>query len=656
MSDLCDIPKLGPKTLEKLHRLNINTSTDLLYHFPHRYLDFSQSLPIADCQPNTNVTITGKIVSFQNIYTRSHKNIQKALVSDPSGSINLIWFNQPYLSQTLTVGSTFSFAGEISLYQNKKTIITPIFGQYNTGKIIPIYPQTEGLTSNWFRKVIPNIPINITETLPPTIVKNFHLLDLPQSLFQIHNPQNPKILELARYRLSLEEILSLQSQSYLQKLELSQKTAFQIFKSSPQTDKFIKSLPFKLTPSQISAWQEISADLLSPQPMNRLLQGDVGSGKTVVAILACILAHFNKSTSVIIVPTEVLAQQHLQTFKALAPKIPLEFLTATSKVKTLKNNPIVIATHAAIYQQHLFHQKVGLLIIDEQHKFGVKQRSFLSSQINPPHTLTMTATPIPRTISLTFLGNLGLTSIKEPPKNRLKIKTFLVPKSKIANCYQWLSDQIQKTHQQAFIVCPFIEPSETMETVKSAKKEFDYLQTHVFPNLKLGLIHGKITQTERQKVLSLFSKNKINILITTPIIEVGIDFPNATTIIIQSADRFGLAQLHQLRGRVGRAGEQSYCYLFSESINQKTISRLKFLETHHHGQKIAEFDLASRGPGEIFSTIQHGFPSLKLANLSDFELIATSQKIITSLVNDYPQFNLKKLIIKNEANILESTN
>ena len=535
-------------------------------------------------------------------------------------------------------------------------MIAPVFGLHNTGKIIPIYPQTAGLTSNWFRKIIPSVPINISDTLPPEILKKFNLLELSKSIFQIHQPQNQKILEMARHRLSLEEIVSLQTQSYLQKLELSQKTAFKIFKPSPQITKFIKSLPFKLTPSQISAWHEIYTDLTSPRPMNRLLQGDVGSGKTVVAILACLLAHYNKSTSLIIVPTEVLAQQHLQTFKKLAPKIPLEFLTASSKLKTLKNNPIVIATHAAIYQQHLFNQKIGLLIIDEQHKFGVKQRNFLSSPINPPHSLTMTATPIPRTISLTFLGNLDLTNINEPPKNRLPIKTFLVPQPKVASCYQWLSDHIQKTGQQAFLVCPFIEPSETMETVKSAKEEFEYLQHKVFPHLKLGLIHGKITQSERQKVLDQFAKNKINILVTTPIIEVGIDFPNATTIIIQSADRFGLAQLHQLRGRVGRGGNQSYCYLFSETTNEKTLNRLQFLEKNHSGQKIAEFDLASRGPGEIFSTIQHGFPSLKLANLSDFELVATGQKIITDLTKNYPDFDLKTLIIKNEANILETTN
>ena len=656
MNELTTIPKLGPKTLEKLHRININTTHDLLYHFPHRYLDFSQSLRIADCQPNTNVTITGRIITFQNIYTRSHKNIQKALVSDSSGSINLIWFNQPYLSQTLAIGSVFSFAGEVSLFQNKKTIIAPIFGQYNTGKIIAIYPQTEGLTSNWFRKVIPTIPIDINENLPPAILKDFHLLTLSQSLIQIHTPENQKKLELARQRLSLAEILSLQSQSYLQKLALSQKTVFKTFQTSPEITKFIESLPFKLTSSQVSAWQEIYPDLLLPSPMNRLLQGDVGSGKTVIAILACLLAHYNKTISLIIAPTEVLAHQHFQTFKKLAPKIPLKLLTATAKIKSLKNNPIVVATHAAIYHQPLFDHQVGLLVVDEQHKFGVKQRNFLASSINPPHTLTMTATPIPRTISLTLLGNLNLTRLNESPQDRLKIKTFLVPKPKILSCYQWLADHIQKTKQQAFIVCPFIEPSETMETVKSAKKEFDYLQKEIFPHLKLGLIHGRVTSSERHRILGLFQKNKINILVTTPIIEVGIDFPNSTTIIIQSADRFGLAQLHQLRGRVGRGGDQSYCYFFSESTNEKTLDRLKFLENHHQGQKIAEFDLASRGPGELFSTIQHGFPSLKLANLSDYELIATGQKIITTLVKNYPKFNLKKLIIKSSKTVSEGTN
>lgn len=609
-------------------------------------------MPIADCQPNTNVTITGRILSFQNIYTRTHKNIQKAVVSDKSGSINLIWFNQPYLSQTLITGSIFSFAGEVSLFQNKKTIIAPVFGQHNTGKIIAIYPQTSGLTSNWFRKVIPTIPVKLVDNLPDQILKKFDLIGLSEAITQIHNPKTKEMLELARRRLALDEILSIQTQSFLQRQAISQKTASKVFKPSPKIASFIKSLPFKLTSSQTSAWQEIYQDLVSTKPMNRLLQGDVGSGKTIVALLACILAHYNKSISLIIVPTEVLAQQHFQTIKKLAPEIEVGLLTAKSKLTSLKKFPIIVATHAAIFQKHLFSQKIGLLVIDEQHKFGVKQRNFLSVSDNPPHTLTMTATPIPRTISLTFLGNLDLTNINEPPKNRQKIKTFLVPKAKIDNCYQWLADHIRSTKQQAFIVCPFIEPSETLETVKSAKKEFDYLQKHVFPDLRLGLIHGKISQHDRQKTLSLFQEKKIDILVTTPIIEVGIDFPNATTIIIQSADRFGLAQLHQLRGRVGRGEDQSFCYLFSESPNDRAIQRLKFLESHHNGQKIAEFDMASRGPGEIFSTIQHGFPSLKIADISDYELIKTSQKIIESLIHYHPNFDLNKLVThSSETNV-----
>ncbi|MDD3002338.1 MAG: ATP-dependent DNA helicase RecG [Candidatus Shapirobacteria bacterium] len=660
MDSLSQIPGVGPKIIEKLKRLNINYSKDLLYHFPNRYIDFSHSVKINSILENENVTITGQILDFKNIFTKTGKNIQKAIITDNTGKIDLIWFNQPYLSKNIKTGDILSFAGTVSLFQNKKTIIAPEYGPHNTGKIIAVYPETNGLTSKWFRKIIQtqisNLLNPVTETLPTDLIKKFKLLDLKTALLQIHCPTDSQLLSQARTRLATEEILSLQIKSYLSKkdwLKQNPKTKIKITKPIDKKIKdLIKSLSFKLTDSQNKVITEIFSDLTNPnQVMNRLLQGDVGSGKTIVALLSCYLTHLNNSLSVLIAPTEILAHQHYQNFQDILKdkNIPIFLMTGSKKIdlKKIPKNAIIISTHAIIYKKDNLKNKISLLIIDEQHKFGVKQRSFLNSSTKLPHCLTMTATPIPRTISLTLLGNLDISIIDTLPQNRLQIKTFLVPDTKKINCYKWIETEIKKTGCQAFIVCPFIDISESMASVKSAIKEFEFLSKNIFPNLKLGLIHGKIKSETRQKIIKQFQDNKINILITTPIIEVGVDIPNSSIIIIQSADRFGLAQLHQLRGRVGRGHQQSFCYLFTESQNSKAINRLEFLEKNHNGLKIAEYDLKNRGPGEAFSTIQHGFPSLKIASFSDAKLISFSQEILKEIIKNYPEFNFSQIISEN---------
>ena len=476
----------------------------------------------------------------------------------------------------------------------------------------------------------------------------YKLSPLPDSLKQIHFPDSQSQLESARLRLSLDEILSLLARSYLERQSWANFMPKFTLKNY-STTKLINSLPFKLTPSQLQAWKEIKHDLTSETKVtNRLLSGDVGSGKTIIALLASYLSSQNHHQSLILAPTEILAKQHLATFKKYLPKTPIFLLTAKNKISTkIPKNAIIIATHAALFQKEKFIKDIALLIIDEQHKFGVKQRSFLSSQ-NPPHTISMTATPIPRTISLTILGNLDVSTLASPPQNRLQIKTFLIPENKISSCYSWLQNDIATRHTQAFIVCPFIEESESLTTIKSAKKEFERL-VKLFPKQKLALIHGKTEAKTRNKILDDFKQNKINILVTTPIIEVGIDYPNATTIIIESADRFGLSQLHQLRGRVGRGELQSYCYLFTQSQNDPSLNRLRYLEKTIDGFKIAEYDLKTRGPGETFSTLQHGFPSLKIANLSDIKLIELAKKIFLDLITQFPNFSLKKLIQNNKG-------
>ncbi len=653
---LQSIPTLGPKTIIKLNRLGIFTPKDLLYHFPTRYLDFSKNSTIKSLLPQQSTTIRGQLISLNNIYTRSRKNILKAVVTDSTGKIELIWFNQPYLEKNFTVGQTYSFAGVPTLYQNRLTLISPEYSALRTGKIIPIYPQTSGLNSKWFQKIfslhLNTLITDIPESLPQKIIKQFKLIPLKTALFQIHQPQNLQSLESARYRLSLEEILGFQIKSHLSRQKwLSISPPF-VLKTTSSIDKkinnLIKNLPFSLTLSQKKAWQEIKTDLLSTTKIqNRLLQGDVGSGKTILAILAAYFTHLNQKNSLILAPTEILAQQHFLTFKKFLPSsVSLHLLTANSQpdFSQIKPSSIIIATHAAIFQKKSLPHPITFLVIDEQHKFGVKQRNFLSS--SQPHTLTMTATPIPRTVNLTFLGNLDLSYLDASPKNRLPIKTFVVPPQKQSACYQWVKDQINAHQSQVFIVCPLIEESETLLDVKSVKKEFEHLKT-IFSDYKLALIHGKIKSTDREKIITQFTQQLTNILVSTPIIEVGIDIAKAAIIIIQSADRFGLAQLHQLRGRVGRSGQQGYCYLFSENQNQKAINRLNYLQTHHSGQKIAEFDLKTRGPGEVFSTLQHGFPSLKLASLSDSKLITTSSLLLSELISDFPR-HLQKLSLNNQ--------
>lgn len=658
MNQLSDIPGIGPKNVEKFSHLKITTISELLNHFPSRYLDFSTVTSTKDAHIDQSVTIYGTVTSFQNIYTRSGKNIQKAILKDDYGSITLIWFSQPYLSRTIKIGEKMSFAGTISLYQNQKTIIAAQFGPEKTGKILPLYPETKGLTSNIIRKAISHclsgsLSIAI-DPLSPEVLKTHQLMSLPLAYQAIHQPKDTQSLNQARLRLSIAELLSIQAQSIIYQNQWHQLKPKHILKTNPKIDikidKFIAKLPYQLTQAQKRVWQEVKNDLTSTDNVtNRLIQGDVGSGKTIIAILSSLVAFLNHKNTIILAPTQILANQHYQNFnRLLSPqKIKIALITSSSKIvpKTLKDNHIIIATQAIFYQKiSKFIDKTAIIIIDEQHKFGVKQRSFLQNIPSPPHLITMTATPIPRTISLTLLGNLKLSIIDQLPLNRLPIKTFLIPSMKQTDCYQWINQQITRLHQQAYFVCPYIDQSESDESVSSAKVEFEILKS-IFTKLNVSLIHGKMKPKEKEGIMENFRTGKIDILVTTPIIEVGIDIPNASIITILSAEKFGLAQLHQLRGRVGRGSDQSYCYLFTQTLDEKTTSRLKFVEKHHFGLDIAEYDLKIRGPGEIFSYLQHGFPSLKLSSITNLELISLSQKILDQLLKTNPDFPLSSLLI-----------
>ncbi len=660
----------------RLEKLNIFTFQDLLYHIPFRYDNFSLISKVGNVQPGEVVTIQGRVEEMQNVYTRSAKKIQKAVLSDETGMIDVTWFNQPFLTKYIHRGDMLSVSGKADLFGGKLSIQSPEYEMLtsskttlHTGRLVPIYSETKGLTSKWLRRqihtVLMDIENSLEDYLPSEVIQREQLMDLTNAVKKIHFPLTLEEAEEAKRRLAFDELLLLQLRSIKRRRdweEETQGTAFEIAKFEKEISTFLKSLPFTLTAAQERAVEDITKDLKQNKPMNRLLQGDVGSGKTIVAAVASYLAYLNGFQSAFLAPTEILAQQHYQTLTTfLSPfGITVDLRTGSSKGKgergkgkeksgTLTPSPlpltpnILVGTHA-ILSQHVQFENLGLVIIDEQQRFGVKQRGIIRSKGNNPHILTMTATPIPRTVALTMYGDLDLSYLSEMPKGRKLIKTWLVPNEKRLGAYSWIEKEIRTNKTQAFIICPFIEDSENMVTVKAAKSEFERLQKHVFPDLKMSLLHGKLKAKEKEAILTAFKEKKADILVATPVVEVGIDIPNASIILIEAAERFGLAQLHQLRGRVGRGAAQSYCLLFSESTSQTTLQRLKAMETAHVGAELAELDLKLRGPGDIFGTAQHGLPKLKVATFSDFTLInkakAEAEQIFATL-HTHPRIKAK---------------
>ncbi|MEK7495479.1 MAG: ATP-dependent DNA helicase RecG [Patescibacteria group bacterium] len=670
-----DLPSTSSITINKLKALGINTYFDLLNYFPTRYEDYSLITKINEIQVGEIITISGKIIEAKNQYTRSHIIIQKVIISDGTGTVEVSWFNQPYLIRVLKIGEAISVAGLVKQFGSKISIEPKEYEigekRIHTGRLVPIYSEKKGLSTKTVREkmfyVLNQVNQGLTlqegqtlhESLPKEIISFNNLVDEDEAYRQIHFPDNQNLANKARERLAFDELFNLQLANNLIKKEWKKERVGNIFKISNfkfQISNFIANLPFKLTTDQNKVIKEIISDLKEITPMNRFLQGDVGSGKTVVAAIACYLSYLNGYQSIIMAPTEILAQQHFQSIsklfeksKIINPKsqinsnfkIPkIQLITGSTKKTTdhelqTTNFDIIIGTHALLNQKLKFN-KVGLVIIDEQHRFGVNQRALLREKTLNSHLLTMTATPIPRTVALTLYGELDLSYIEEMPKGRQIIKTFLVPKEKRGNGYQWIKKQIKENNAQVFIVCPLIEESEseTLKSVKAVKIEFENLKK-IFSEFKLGLLHGKIKSAEKQKIMSDFKNRKIDILVSTPVVEVGIDIPGATIMIIEGAERFGLAQLHQLRGRVGRSSKQSYCFLYSENLSEKTIKRLNFFCKNNLGVKLAEFDLKNRGAGNIFGTEQHGFVNLKIANLGDFEMINKTKKAVEYFVGKY---------------------
>ncbi len=657
------LPGIGKQHATRLEKLGIKTLSDLIYHFPFRYDDFSKIHKIDEASQGEVITIQGVVWQIKNVRTRTGKFLTNAQISDESGLLDVIWFNQPYLTKNIRPGTPISLSGKIDKEGPRPKLISPTYEilksntvqtnpeTIHTGRLVSIYPETEGLTSKWLRSIIKNfLPIlknTLEDYLPPNITENQTLIPVGDALQKIHFPQNFKDVQEARKRLAFDELFLTQLLSQIRRIEWhEQKTAPCIKTDNDMLTKFKNTLPFKLTDAQNKAISQLLQDISSPVPTNRLLEGDVGSGKTVVAATGCLMAFANGFDSLFAAPTEILTFQHYKTLTQLLRPFGAKVGIWTSSKKEQGN--VVCGTHALL-SSFRAKREVGFVVVDEQHRFGVAQRAQLfmtHSKSLTPHLLTMTATPIPRTLALTLYGDLDLSVLDEMPLGRQKIATFVVPNTKRGDCYKFTEQQVAKKNQ-AFIVTPFVEPSESMQTVKSATEEFEKLTKIFSKNVKLGLLHGKLKSKEKEKIINNFKSGKIDILVATPVVEVGIDVAGTTIIIIESAERFGLAQLHQLRGRVGRNDQKSYCFLFTDSNDEQAQKRLKSMEKVHVGFELAEIDLKMRGSGQLFGLKQSGFESFKIADLSDLTLVSAAQKEARELITkdrdlkDHPKILLK---------------
>ena len=635
----------------RLEKLGISRIGDFLFHIPFRYEDYSLISKIGSVQAGEKITVKGEVTDIKNEFTRNRKRLQKAKITDDTGEINVIWFNQPFILNSIKKGDMVSLSGKADFFGNKLTLSSPDYEvlftdeTIHTGRLVPIYSETRGISSKWLRrqvyKILSEEKENLNEFIPKEIIEKEGLMDFKKALEQIHFPDSIELAEKSRERLSFDELFLLQLSTLEKRKEWESKgpgIKLEIEKFNKNLEKFLESLPFELTNAQKRAVKEILSDLTGKKPMNRLLEGEVGSGKTVVSAVAMYIAVLNGCQSVIMAPTEILAQQHYLTISKLLSPFKVKVGLVTGSIKQKDEFDVLVGTHAVLSEKIKF-KNLALVIIDEQQRFGVEQRTAIREKGKNPHLLTMTATPIPRTVALTIYGDLDLSLLDEMPVGRKRVKTWLVPPEKREGAYAWIEKEIKESKSQAFIICPFIEESESMVTVKAATAEFEKLKD-IFPNLNLGMLHGKMKTSEKDKILNSFKDKKIDILIATPVVEVGIDIPNATIIMIEASDRFGLAQLHQLRGRVGRGEKQSYCLLFTESKNEKTLIRLKSMENIFIGAELAELDLKLRGPGELTGTMQHGSGLLKIADFSNFVLIEKTKndaEKIFSQLSKYPK-------------------
>lgn len=644
---------IGAKYADKLARLNLHTLEDLLYLFPRRYDDYTQLKPINRLQYDEEVTVLGTIKAIQTRPIRGGKTqLTEAVITDGTGTLRISWFNQPWLTNTYRPGTQIAASGKLSMYLGKLVMNSPEMEELekehlHTSRIVPVYPLTEGVTHKWLRRTMHQTIAfwaqRVQDYLPDSVRKNMKMVDLGVAIQQIHFPDSQDTLDQARWRLAFDEIFLLQLGVMRQK-RAWQSAEARVFETDDDwLSQQIARLPYLLTGAQQRALQAIQHDLRSGRPMDRLLQGDVGSGKTIVAALGIAMITRHGAQAAIMAPTSILAEQHYRNLtsvlcagdEAHPPLLePTQIRLLVGDTREAEKEEIrsglvegqiklLIGTHALIEEPVQF-QDLHLLVIDEQHRFGVAQRSALRAKGNNPHLLVMTATPIPRSLALTVYGDLDLTVMDEMPPGRQPVETHILHPLERERAYHLINNQVD-CGQQAFIIYPMVEENENGDNL-AAVEEHLRLQKEIFPNRRIGLMHGRLRPDEKDDVMAKFRNRDYDILISTSVVEVGVDVPNATVMLIEGANRFGLAQLHQFRGRVGRGGEKSYCLLIPDHEDAIENERLAVMAETSDGFVLAERDLEQRGPGEFLGTRQAGFSELKMANLTDVKLIEKARQ------------------------------
>jgi ATP-dependent DNA helicase RecG len=634
---------VGKELAKKLAVVGVRTVQDLLENFPRRYDDFSQVQPVSRIRPGM-VTVKAIIKQVKGRYVRRGMHITEAVASDETGSVRLIWFNQPHRPASLKAGQEYFISGSFELSRQRLSIMNPSIElasafPVNTARIVPVYRETKGLKSGQIRKVLKQVitETDVPETLPAWLIRSNNLARRADAIRNMHFPSSAEALETAKQRLGFEEVFELTLAALLNKYELLQEEALSIPFDEKLAKAFVGHLPFKLTDAQRKVVWQIYQDMQLTQPMNRLIEGDVGSGKTVVGAMAAVMVMQQNFQVALMAPTELLARQHAASIHKLLQPLGLSaqvgLLSGSLKPaqkqnaqKRIKSGELrfIIGTHALIAEKVDMH-RLGLVIIDEQHRFGVEQRKKLMAKAgHVPHVLHMTATPIPRSLALTLYGELDISIIDTKPQGRKTVITEICSPNSRAQLYKRVEQQLEQGRQM-FVVCPLISGSEAMAEVSSAEAVYEALRTSAFKHRRIGLLHGKLKPAEKTKIMERFVAHELDILVSTTVIEVGVDVPNASVMLIEGADRFGLAQIHQLRGRVGRSEHQGWCFLMM-SDSSAPSRRLRALERTSDGFKLADLDLEIRGPGAIYGTMQHGQLDLRVAKLSDTRLIAAARK------------------------------